>query len=526
MTAAFLAVLLAAAAGGPVTYERLRAPEREPENWLMYSGSYDGHRHSPLREIDRGNARDLKPVWAYQVRESSRIEMSPLAVDGILYITETPALLTALDGRTGRPLWTYRRAPANGVPGCCGPVNRGLAVLGDTLYHMTYDARLVALDRHSGTLLWETAVADPKLGYSSTSAPLVLSDRVIVGVAGGEFGIRGFLDAYDAKTGRRLWRLWTVPAAGEPGVETWGGESWRYGGAPTWVTGTYDPELDLIYWGTGNPSPDWNGDVRPGDNLYSNCLLAVDAKTGTLRWHFQFTPHDVHDWDSNQIPVLVDAVVGGRPRKLVVQANKNAFYYVLDRETGAFLSATDYTPQDWAKGIDERGRPVLLPGREPSAEGTLVSPGLAGGTNWFTPSFSPSTGLFYLRARKGYADIFYKLNADDHEPGQRFDGGAARSPEGVEYPGLVLALEATTGRVRWQLETLTSCNCGVLSTAGGLVFGGGSDGYVFALDDLTGKPLWRFQTGAGVVANPMTYAAAGKQYVVVTSGNVVYAFAR
>jgi alcohol dehydrogenase (cytochrome c) len=525
MTAAILALLLAAASG-PVTFDRLRAASAEPENWLTYSGSYDAHRHSPLKQIDRTNAKDLRPVWAYQIRDSSHVQMTPLAVDGILYITETPSVVTALDGRTGRPVWSYRRPPASGTVGCCGPVNRGLAVLGDTLYHVTYDARLLALDRHTGTLLWETPVADPKEGYSSTSAPLALADRVIVGIAGGEFGVRGFLDAYDAQTGTRLWRLWTVPGEGEPGVETWGGDSWKRGGAPTWVTGSYDPVLGLVYWGTGNPSPDWNGDVRPGDNLYSSSLLAVEAATGKRRWHFQFTPHDVHDWDANQIPVLVDAVLDGRRRRLVVQANKNAFYYVLDRETGEFLSATEFTPQTWAKGIDAKGRPILLPDREPSREGTLVSPGLAGATNFFTPSFSPVTGLFYLRARKGYADIFYKLPADDHKPGQRFDGGAARSPEGVEYAGAVLALDPATGRERWQFETLSGGNCGVLSTAGGLVFSGGGDGNVFALDDQTGKPLWSFQAGNSVMSNPMTFAAAGKQYVVVTAGNVVFAFSR
>jgi alcohol dehydrogenase (cytochrome c) len=506
----------------PITGERLRHPEAEPENWLTYSGNYYGHRHSPLTGIDRDNVKDVVRRWVYEPRDAARIQTSPLAVDGILYLTERANVVTALDGATGRPVWTYRRPVAFDVSGCCGPVNRGLALLGDTLYYVTYDARLVALDRYSGTLRWEVEVADPKEGYSSTGAPLVLDDKVVVGIAGGELGVRGFLDAYDATTGKRLWRTWTVPGPGEPGNETWAGDSWKTGGAPTWVTGSYDAGLGLIYWGTGNPSPDYNGDARAGDNLYSSSLLALDAATGKIRWHFQFTPHDLHDWDASQVPVLVDQELNGHARKLVVQANKNCFYYVLDRETGEFLNAAEYTTQTWAKEIDARGRPVLLPEKAPSTEGTTVSPGLAGGTNWFSPSYSPEAGLFFVRARRGYVDTFYKSNVDAHVPGHHWEGGRPRSAQAGD--ALILALDVATGRKVWAFEMSHGTNCGVLTTASGLVFSGDGDGHVFALDDRTGRRLWDFETGAGVVANPIAYEAGGEQYVVVVSGRSIVAF--
>ncbi|MFN0108342.1 MAG: pyrroloquinoline quinone-dependent dehydrogenase, partial [Blastocatellia bacterium] len=320
-----------------VSYDRIRNSEAEPHNWLTYSGNYQSHRFSPLAQINTANVAQLKPAWVYQMRDPGKVETSPLVVDGVIYLSEKPHVVTALDGRTGRPLWTYRRTTPGDARGCCGLPNRGLAALGETLYLTTFDSHLVALDIHTGKLRWDVIVADYKLGYTMTAAPLAIKDKIIIGVGGGEYGIRGFLDAYDAKTGKRLWRFWTVPAAGEAGNETWAGDSWKTGGAPTWVTGSYDPELDLIYWTTGNPAPDWNGDARLGDNLYSDCLLALEADTGKLRWHFQFTPHDVWDWDANQVPVLFDAVVNGKPRRLIAQANRNAFYYLLDRTTGEFL---------------------------------------------------------------------------------------------------------------------------------------------------------------------------------------------
>src|SRR5262245_54979031 len=345
--------LFAQMALGQVSYERIRRAESEPGDWLTYSGNYQSHRHSSLAQINTSNVARLKPAWVYQIREPGKVETSPIVVDGILYITERPHVVTALDGRTGRPLWSYRREAQPDARGCCGQVNRGLAVLDDLLFLGSFDGHLVALDLPTGKQRWDVTVADYKSGLSVTAAPLAVKDKVIVGVAGGEFGVRGFLDAYDAKTGKLVWRFWTVPGPGEPGNETWEGDSWKTGGALTWVTGAYDPDLNLIYWGTGNPSPDYNGDDRAGDNLYASSLLAVDPDTGRLRWHFQFTPHDVHDRDGSQVPLLIDRVVEGRPRKLIVTPNRNGFYYVLDRESGEFLSATAFVKQDWALGLGE-----------------------------------------------------------------------------------------------------------------------------------------------------------------------------
>jgi alcohol dehydrogenase (cytochrome c) len=506
-----------------VPYERIR-DAREPANWLTYSGTYRGYRHSPLAEITPKNIAQLAPVWVYQTREPGTIESTPIVVDGVIYLTEHPHIITALDGKTGRPLWQYRRPPAKGVVGCCGPVNRGAAVLGDALYASTYDGRLLALDLKTGTLRWETTVVDPASGHSLTAAPLAVKDKIIVGVSGGEFGIRGHLDAYDAATGKRVWRLWTIPGPGEPGHETWSGESWKTGGAATWLTGTFDPDLNLLYWGTGNPAPDYNGDDRAGDNLYSNSLLAIDVDRGTLKWHFQFTPHDLHDWDSNQVPILVDATIDGAPRKLVLHANRNGFYYVLDRATGAFLRGVQYARQSWADGLDAKGRPNRRPGTAPSEQGTLVYPGLAGATNWFSPSYSPVTGLFYLQAREDYAQTFYKAKTP-YEAGKHFEGGNTREVPGSEHRGVVKALDAVTGAVRWQFDLFAPAFSGVMSTAGGLVFGGTREGTFFALDATTGTPVWRFMTGAPIAADPISFAIDGRQHVAISAGQAVFVFA-
>jgi alcohol dehydrogenase (cytochrome c) len=465
----------------------------------------------------------LKPTWVYQSREAGKLETSPIVIDGVLYLTEKPHIATALDGRTGRPLWSYRRPAAKDVRSCCGPVNRGPAVLDDALFFVTFDANLVALDLKTGKPRWEVKVADPATGHSMTVAPLAVKDKIIVGISGGEFGIRGFLDAYDAKTGKRAWRLWTVPGPGEPGHETWTGSSWKTGGASTWVTGSYDPALDLLYWGTGNPAPDYNGDTRKGDNLYSNSLLAIEPDSGKLRWHFQFTPHDLHDWDSNQVPVLIDASFGGRPRKLIAQANRNAFFYLLDRVTGEFLLGAPYAKQTWASGLDARGRPVRLPGTLPTPEGTKVFPGLAGGTNWYSPAYNPSTRLFYLQAHEDYAQVFYKHDVP-YKPGGRFEGGAARDVEGSEHYGVIKAIDPLTGKIAWQFPLHSAPSGGVLSTAGGLVFSGNREGFFFALDARTGKPLWRFQTGGLIWSNPLSFEIDGRQHVAIPAGQAIFVF--
>ncbi len=380
----------------------------------------------------------------------------------------------------------------------------------------------MALDAESGAERWTTVVADNSVGFSMTGAPLTIDGKVIVGVAGAEAGIRGFLDAYDADTGERLWRTYTVPAPGEPGSETWEGDAWEHGGGSTWLTGSYDPELGLIYWGTGNPAPDWNGDLRPGDNLFTSSLIAVDAETGQMRWHFQFTPHDTHDWDATEIPVLVDIEYEGRDRKLVVMANRNAFYYVLDRETGEFLHGQEYSKQTWAEGLDANGRPIVIPGTEPSEDGTLVWPSLQGATNWFSPSYSPLTETLYVPVRHMGA-IYYKAAAE-YRPGRPFLGGGEQALAGDEAWGYVKALDVRTGDVRWEHRVLTPLWNGVMATAGGLVFGATNEGNFFALDAESGESLWDFQAGAPARSNPMSFEVDGRQRVVMSAGNAVFTF--
>ncbi len=505
------------------SYERILHAASDPANWLTYSGGYSSHRYSALAQITPANVGGLRPVWMYQVNDLNKFETTPLAADGLLFITEPPSNVAALDARTGRPIWRYTRAMPDDIHICCGQVNRGLAGLEETVFVSTLDDHLVALDAKTGRVRWDVTAADYKAGYTMTAAPLAIKDKIIVGVAGGEFGVRGFLDAYDAKTGKRVWRFWTVPAPGEPGNETWAGESWKTGSATTWLTGSYDPDLNLIYWGVGNPGPNYNGTSRAGDNLYSCSLIALDADTGRLQWYFQFTPHDTHDWDANQIPVLVDLAFQGRPRKLVVTANRNSFYYVLDRKTGQFLLGREYAKQTWAKGLDDHGRPITLPNTEPSPEGNGVYPSLHGGTNWFSPSYSPQTGLFYVAVREE-STIFFRGEAI-YQPGALYVGGSFRGLPGVEPTGCIRALEVESGRKRWEFPLQSPPWGGLLSTGGGLVFGVANEGYLFALDAATGKPLWRFPAGGAIFSNPITYLSDGKQHVAIAAGHALISFA-
>jgi alcohol dehydrogenase (cytochrome c) len=506
-----------------VKYERIVGAESEPGSWLTYSGTYTGQRFSRLDQITVENVAGLRPVWVYQIKKHGLIEATPLVADGVMYLTEPPSTVTALDLRTGRPLWTWspsmpEKVLHHGYP----KVNRGVAILDDTVFVGTLDAHLVALDAKSGVVRWDVVVADNKTGHGITVAPLALDGKVIIGISGGEAGIRGFLDAYDSRSGKRLWRFWTVPGPGEPGNDSWGGESWKTGGAPTWVTGSYDPGLNLLYWGTGNPAPDWNGDSRPGDNLYSCSLLALDPSNGKLKWHFQFTPHDVHDWDSNHIPVLFDAVVAGKRRQLVAVANRNGFYYLLDRGTGEFLRSASYVKQTWAKGLDAQGRPILIPGKEPTEEGNLVYPALNGATVWFSPSYSPSTRLFYVAARE-MGSHYFKSEAE-YVPGEPFLGGGEQALAGDEAYGVIRALDATSGEIKWEFRLHSPAWAGLLATAGNLLFGSATEGNFFALDAMTGKPLWDFQTGGDIGANPISYEIDGKQYVVIGAGQGIFAF--
>jgi len=503
-----------------VPYERLVDAANEPHNWFTYSGSYASERFSALDQINTTNVSDLRVEWVYQT-SPGLVETTPVVVDGIMYLTEPPSTVAALDARTGRRIWRWNaNVPTETLNIGFPRVNRGVAVLDSTVYVGTLDARLVALDAESGVERWSTVVADNSIGFSMTGAPLAIDGKIIVGVAGAEAGIRGFLDAYDAATGERLWRTYTVPAPGEPGSDTWEGDAWEHGGGSTWLTGSYDPELNLIYWGTGNPAPDWNGDVRPGDNLFTCALIALDADTGEMRWHFQFTPHDVHDWDATEIPVLVDLEYEGEMRKLVVMANRNAFYYVLDRETGAYLHGQEYSKQTWAEGLDENGRPIVIPDTEPTAEGNLVWPSLQGATNWFSPSYSPLTEALYVPVRHMGA-IYYKAAAE-YEPGRPFMGGGEQALAGDDAWGYVKALDVRTGDVQWEYRVLSPLWNGVMATAGGVVFGATNEGNFFALDAETGASLWDFQAGAAARSNPSSFELDGRQRVVMHAGNAVF----
>jgi len=522
------AIVFCAPAFADTTFEELKADGANGNDWLTYSGGYQSHRFSPLTQITTRNVDQLKLIWAYQMQPTSISgaglqETTPLVADNIMYLTESPSSVTALDARTGNLLWHFQPDIANEVLNIGFPrINRGVAILGESVYVATLDGRLFALDAGSGSVRWETPVADNAVGFSLTLAPLALEDKIIVGVSGAEAGVRGYIDAYDAITGERVWRTYTIPAPGEPGSETWQGAAWETGGGSTWLTGSYDPELDLLYWTTGNPGPDWNGDVRPGDNLFSCSVLALDPDTGEMRWYFQYTPHDTHDWDSNQIPVLVDGEFRGQQRKLLALANRNAFFYLLDRTNGEFLLGEPYSYQTWAEGIDETGRPIVIPNTEPTREGNLVWPSLQGATNWFSPSYNPLTQQFFVPNRRMGA-VFYKADAE-YEPGSPFLGGGEQALDGDDATGAVVALDVMTGQQQWAFELESPPWSGVMATAGGLVFGSSVEGIFFALNAATGDPLWNVNTGAHIRTNPMGFAIDNQQRVAIIGGNTLFVF--
>jgi alcohol dehydrogenase (cytochrome c) len=506
-----------------VTYERVLNASREPQNWLTYSGGYKGWRYSTLDQINASNVQHLVTQWVFQSASLGQFETTPLVVDGVLYGTGQDNRAFALDARTGRAIWRYQRHLPDKIQVCCGMVNRGFAILGSKLFMSTLDAHVLALDSKTGNVVWDVQAADYRQAYVFTVAPLLVKDKIIVGVAGGEYGVRGFIDAYYADSGKRAWRFSTVPEPGEPGHETWTGDSWKTGGAPAWVTGSYDPDLNLVYWPTGNPSPSNYGGERQGDNLYSNCMLALDADTGKLAWHYQFTPHDLHDYDSTQIPVLLDANWEGRPRKLLLHANRNGFLYVLDRTNGKFLSAKAFGNVTWAKQIGADGRPVIAPRSEPTTEGVRVCPGALGATNWFSPSYDPQTGWLYV-ASSEECDIFSAAPQQYHE-GHDFLGSVYVPASGEKAGGALRALDPFTGERKWEFKYASPPNGGVLSTAGGVVFAGDSEGNFIALDAHTGKDRWHMQLGAAVYSSPITYVLDGRQYVLIPAGAALFAFA-
>jgi alcohol dehydrogenase (cytochrome c) len=504
-------------------FDKIVHAASDPQEWLTYWGDYHATRYRDLNQIDDANVDQLRLQWIFQTGVPGAFETVPLVLDGVMYFTANNSSAYAIDARSGRELWRFQYTIPKDARPCCGTLNRGLAMIGRRLFMATPDAHLVAIDSRNGRLLWDSEIIRANGIYGASMAPLAFKDKVVVGVAGGEKGNRGLIDAYDAATGKRAWRFWTVPGKGEPGNETWGGDSWKRGGAPTWMTGTYDAELNTVYWGVGNPGPDLYGDVRPGDNLYSDSVVALDGDTGKLKWHFQFTPHDVYDWDAAETPMLLDLPWNGKPRKLLVQANRNAFFYVLDRVTGEFLMAKPFARQTWAKEIDSKGRPVKNPGVEPSAEGTRVCPQSAGATNWMAPSYSPATGLFYFNVREG-CDVYYS-SPPVYEEGKGFWGSIFRGETGERQWGRVTALDPLTAETKWTYKLYQAPWAGTLATSGNLLFAGDEDGYLMAFNAKTGALLWKVNTGNRLATSPITFEIDGKQYIAMPSGSVLLAFA-
>ena len=516
--------VLAQSAESGVTYEDLLNGLSEPSSWLTYSGDYTGQRHSPLTMITPENVQDLVPIWTFQTGTMTRgrgFETTPLVLDGVLYVTGSNNLAWALDARTGRPFWQYRRnLPDDLTYGSSAPVNRGFGILGDRLFMVTLDAHLLALDRKTGSVLWDIELADYRIGYAATLAPLVIDDKVIVGISGGEYPTRGFIDAYDPTTGDRIWRFYTVPSPGEFGSETWPDdpEVMARGGGGTWMTGSFDPELNLIYWGTGNPNPDYYGEKREGDNLFTNSILAIEADTGTLRWHYQFTPHDLHDWDSNHVPVLADLVLDGELRKVVMVANRNGFFYMLDRVTGELLVGKPFTDTTWAREIGSDGRPIVL---NDGSKGCLPDPW--GGTNFMPPSFNPDLGILFVTAREVCAT--FVPQEPEIIPGRTSFGGVVWIDRDQGY-GALRAIDVRTGERQWEFRYPSATMAGVMTTASGLVFAGDHEGNFMAFEASTGRNLWHYQTGSRIWgAAAMTHVLDGRQHVLIPSGTTLVAFA-
>jgi len=512
-----------------VEERRIIEADRTPGEWLTYAGNYAGHRHSPLPQLNKRNVTNLQLAWVAQLRQVDReLQVSPIVANGVMFVTESREGVVALDAATGQTIWTYRRAVPDGLSLCCGMPNRGVAILGQTVYVSTIDAYLVALDANTGRQRWITKVADHRDGYTMTGAPLALRDRIIVGVAGGEFGIRGFLAAYDTE-GKQLWRFHTVPGPGEAGHETWTGDAWKTGGAPTWTVGAYDPADEVVFWGTGNPAPDFQASVRPGDNLFSNSVVALEAKTGRLRWHYQFTPADEHDWDSNQQPILADIVWKGERRAVILWANRNAFFYALDRRTGEFLFAKPFVKQTWNLGFDDQGRPRMAGSARPSATGTLVWPAIMAATNWWPPSYDASRQLVFVPSSDA-AGIYFQSESVTFSKGERYEGSvASHYAKHLQSTAYVKAIDARTGDVRWQTVLATGSENfvwtvgGVLSTKGGVVFSGYRD-FFRAFDADTGKVLWKVNLGGHVRGSPISFLSNGRQHVAVAAGHSIFVF--
>ncbi len=493
-------------------------------DWPTYNGETGGNRYTSLTQIDRSNVARLAPAWMFSIPDAGQLQVTPVVVDGIMYVT-APNEAYALDAGTGRRVWHFKRPRTKGVTG--GWANRGVGVAGDRVFMVTDHAHLVALNRFTGEVMWDAELDDWRKNYAATSAPLPAGDLVITGVSGGEHGANGFVAAFDQTTGKEVWRFWTVPKPGQPGAETWQGKDIEHGGAPTWFTGSYDPQLDTIYWPTGNPSKEYNGDDRKGDNLYASCILALDRKTGRLKWHYQFTPHDLWDWDATQTSVIVDAPWQGQPRKLLLHADRNGFFYVFDRTDGKLLLWKPFVKNlTWASGIDASGRPIRQPNQAPSPAGTKVCPSQDGATNWFSPSYNPATGLYYVQTFEK-CSIYTKADQGAWESGKSYLGGSQRTADSPLPQRILRAIDIKTGAIAWELPQNGPAVSwgGTLTTASGLVFVAEDGGGFMAVDAASGAPLWKFQTNQTWKASPMTYMFDGRQFVAVAAGANILALA-
>jgi alcohol dehydrogenase (cytochrome c) len=510
-----------------VSAEQMRTGGSMPDQWVTYSGSLDGRRYTPLTEISPENVSRLRVRWIRQVSTmEGKAESTPIVAGGVIFLTQPPSDVVALDVRTGEVRWRYRRSLPDKLPTCCSRSNRGVAILGNVLFLGSLDGVLVAINATDGTVIWQTAVVNPADGFTMTGAPLIVNGSVVVGVAGGEYGIRGFVAAYDAHTGRQQWRFNTIPGPGELGHDTWKNDAWMTGGGPTWITGSYDPSLDLLYWGVGNPAPSLMGDVRPGDNLFTDSVIALHASSGKLAWYFQFTPHDEHDWDAIQTPILADMPVKGALRRVICFANRNGFYYVLDRTTGEFLTGVPFVEQNWAKGLDSKGRPILYSGSEVTTSGRLTRPGVGGGTNWQNAAFDLKKELILVPATEG-ASVFTKSANPQRGDFGFYPGSAGGSSE--QPDPVVRALDAATGAKKWERflptwkESFAYGYSGLLATGGGLVFGA-SGGFVFALDSASGRELWRLFLGGDTYAPPISFTVDGRQVILISAGRALFMF--
>ena len=515
-----------------ITYQDLLDGLKHPSRWLTFSGDYTGRRHSPLTQITPANVHRLGAQWTFQPENmvpGRGFEGTPVIIDGTMYITGNNNTAWAIDIRTGRQLWRYRRTLPSGLTyGAGNASNRGFGILGNRLFMATLDAHLLAFDRDSGKVVWDVVMDDYKVGHAGTLAPLVVKDKVIVGNAGGDLPTRGFIDAYDAATGKRAWRFYTIPAPGEPGSDTWSDPAvLPRGGGATWMTGSFDPELNTIYWGTGNPNPDYYGGDRVGDNLYTASIVALDADTGTLKWHYQFTPHDLHDWDSNHVPVLADLPINGQTRKVVMVANRNGFFYTLDRTNGQLLAAKPFTGTQWAREIGKDGKPIVLNDgvRRPAGSGpeSQCVPDYRGGTNFNPPTYDPALQLFFVMARETCA--FYTPQKQDVPVARVFmSGGMDKLPE-PDY-GALRAIDPKTAEIKWEYKFPISGLAGAMSTVSGLVFAGDQEGNFNAFEAKSGKRLWSYRMGSPIHgAAASTYMLDGRQYVVIPAGQTLVAFA-